>query len=186
MSKIYHPGSTDEKLRQGCLRQHPLAQKYLYERYFGRLLGIAMRYTSDREEALSVLNQAFLKIFSNINQYSGAGSFIGWMAKIVLHTAIDHVRSQVTYRRVMDFHAEADNRVSNEGLSQLQAEDLFRIIQQLPPATRTVFNLYVIDGYKHSEIAEMLNIDEGTSKWHLFQARRLLQQRLRCLYEPAF
>ncbi len=178
----YHPTSTDEKLRQGCLERHPLAQKYLYQRYFGRLLGIAMRYTSDRDEAVGVLNQAFLKIFTNMDQYSGVGSFAGWMAKVVLHTAIDHVRSQVTYRRAIDFHTEADGRVLNEGLDQLQAEDIFRLIQQLPPATRTVFSLYVVDGYKHSEIAEMLDIDEGTSKWHLFQARRLLQERLGRLY----
>lgn len=174
----YHPTSTDEKLRQGCLDRHPLAQKYLYQRYFGRLLGIAMRYTSDRDEAIGVLNQAFLKIFNHLDQYSGAGSFEGWMAKIVLHTAIDHVRSQVMYRLIVDFEAQADGCVWNEGLDQLQVDDIFLLIQQLPPATRTVFSLYVVDGYKHSEIAELLNIEEGTSKWHLFQARRLLQARL--------
>jgi RNA polymerase sigma-70 factor (ECF subfamily) len=178
----YYPTSTDENLRQGCLERHPLAQKYLYNRYFGRLLGIAMRYTSDRDEAIGVLNQAFLKIFTNMDQYSGMGSFDGWMAKVVLHTSIDHVRSQVTYRRSIYFHTEADGRVLNEGLEQLQTEDIFRLIQQLPPATRTVFSLYVVDGYKHSEIAEMLGIDEGTSKWHLFQARRLLQERLERLH----
>ncbi len=178
----YHPTSPDERLIQGCLNQHPLAQKYLYQRYFGRLLGIAMRYTSDRDEAIGVLNQAFLKIFTNLNQYSGVGSFVGWMAKVVLHTAIDYVRSQVTYRRTIHFHTEADGHVLNEGLDQLQAEDILHLIQQLPPATRTVFSLYVVDGYKHSEIAAMLGIDEGTSKWHLFQARRLLQERLGRLY----
>ncbi len=178
----YSLSSPDEMLCQGCAQQHPLAQKYLYQRYFGRLLGIAMRYTTDREEAIGVLNQAFLKIFTNIRQYSGAGSLAGWMAKIVLHTAIDHVRSQAVYRRLVDFNSTAQGYAFNEALDHLQAEDLLRLIQRLPPASRTVFSLFVVEGYKHIEIAQMLGIDEGTSKWHLFQARRLLQEMVKKEY----
>lgn len=178
----YHRRSKDEQLLVGCRQRHPMAQKHLYERYFGRLLGIAMRYTSDRDEAMGVLNQGFLKIFNNIEQYNGSGSLLAWMAKIVLHTAIDHVRTHVTYRRVIDYHTPAEGGVLNEGLSELEVEDIFRLIQQLPPATRTVFCLYVVDGYKHSEIAQLLGIDEDTSKWHVFQARRLLRSRLKELY----
>ncbi len=178
----YSINSPDEVLCEGCRQQHLLAQKYLYERYFGRLLGIAMRYTSDREEPIGVLNQAFLKIFTNIGQYSGKGSFSGWMAKVVLHTAIDHARSQATYRRVVDLNSTAEGSTFNEALKHLQAEDLFRLIQRLPPASRTVFSLFVVEGYKHIEIAQMLGIDEGTSKWHLFQARRLLQEMVKKEY----
>lgn len=175
----YHPQSTDEELRQGCIERHPLAQEYLYRRYFGRLLGTAMRYSSDRETAVGVLNQAFLKIFNSLEQYNNTGSFAGWMAKIVLHTAIDHARSQITYRKTMDFSTPADRVVTNEAPGLLEAEDLYRLVQQLPPATRTVFSLYVVDGYKHREIADMLGIDEGTSKWHLAHARRELQTLIR-------
>ena len=180
----YHRQSTDEVLRQGCIEQHRLAQQYLYERYFGRLLGVAMRYADDRDTAIGVLNQAFLKIFNNMGQYQNTGSFFGWMTKIVLHTAIDHVRSQHAYRQIMDFSTPADDRAAADATGHLEAEDIFRLVQKLPPASRTVFSLYVVDGYKHREIADLLGIDEGTSKWHLSNARRELQKMLRPEYQP--
>ncbi len=179
----YHAKSTDEELWEGCLKRHPLAQRYLYERYFGQLLGIAMRYTSDREEAIGVLNQGFLKIFTNVAPYKAKGSFVGWMAKIVFRTAIDHVRSRGIYRRVMDHESSAEGYTLNEGLEKLQVEAIFHLIQHLPPATRAVFSLYAIDGYKPAEIAEMLGIDESISKGYLFQARQRLQAHLQRLYE---
>jgi RNA polymerase sigma-70 factor (ECF subfamily) len=180
----YHRQSTEEALRQGCIEQHRLAQQYLYERYFGRLLGVAMRYADDRDTAIGVLNQAFLKIFNNMGQYQNTGSFFGWMTKIVLHTAIDHVRSQNAYRQIMDFSTPADDRAAADATGHLEAEDIFRLVQKLPPASRTVFSLYVVDGYKHREIADLLGIDEGTSKWHLSNARRELQKMLRPEYQP--
>lgn len=181
----YHEQSTDEALRQGCIEQHRLAQQYLYRRYFGRLLAISMRYAGDRGEATDILNQAFLKIFNSMGQYRDTGSFFGWMAKIVFHTAIDHLRSHTAYRRAMDFSTKADQAVDNEIAGRLEAEDLFRLVQQLAPATRSVFSLYVLDGYKHREIAELLGIDEGTSKWHLSTARRELQKMLHQYYQPS-
>ncbi len=181
----YYPNSTDSDLCQGCIQQHRLAQQYLYQRYFGRLIGIAMRYSNDRQEAVDVLNQAFLKIFNSLEQYNESGAFFGWLAKIVVHTAIDHLRKQTSYRQTMDFSTEADQSVQNDSLSRLETEDLLRLIQQLPPAARSVFSLYVIDGYKHREIAEMLGIDEGTSKWYLSNARKTLQQFVRSYYKTS-
>jgi RNA polymerase sigma factor (sigma-70 family) len=181
----YHPHSTDDALREGCIQQHRLAQQYLYQRYFGRLMGTAMRYTRDREEAVEILNLAFLKIFNSIEQYQETGSFAGWMNKIVIYTAIDQLRRQTNYRKTMDFSAEADQGVENEVLGKLENEDLFRLIQQLPPAQRSVFSLYVIDGYKHREIADMLGIDEGTSKWYLSGARKALQQLVKKYYQTS-
>ncbi len=181
----YHEHSTDEALREGCIQQHRLAQEYLYRRYFGRLLGIAMRYTGNRDEAVDVLNQAFLKIFNSLRQYEDKGAFQGWMAKIVVHTAIDHLRRQISYKKTVDFSTVADQPVEAEVSSRLAAEDLFRLVQKLPPATRTVFSLYVLDGYKHREIAGILGIDEGTSKWHLSIARQELQKMIHPSYEPS-
>lgn len=180
----YNPQSTDEEIRQGCIKRHPSAQECLYRRYFGRLLGVAMRYTNDRDEAVDVLNMAFLKIFNSMEQYQDTGSFMGWMVRIVLHTAIDHLRSQNAYRKMMDFTAIPDQTVVNEAPDLLHVEDLYRLIQLLPPATRTVFSLYVVDGYKHREIADMLGIDEGTSKWHLASARRELQNLICQVNQP--
>ena len=171
----YSIQSPDNLLIQGCIKKHRLAQKYLYQKYYGRLLGIGMRYTSHREEAIDVLNQAFLKIFKNIHQYKPTGSFSGWMAKIVLRTAIDYVRGQVKYRQVMQYEVEYEMAISSKVIDDLIAEDLYQYIQQLPPASRSVFSLYVIDGYKHKEIAELLQISIGTSRWHLAEAKKQLR-----------
>lgn len=171
-------------LRQGCIQQDRLAQQYLYKRYFGRLLGIAMRYTSNREDATDILNQAFLKIFNNLHQYQETGPFFGWMAKIVFHTAIDHIRHVQTYKKVIHFSIEADHAVENDVTDKLDAEDLFALIQRITPASRAVFSLYVIDGYKHHEIAEMLDISVGTSKWHLSNARMEMKKQVEQFYQP--
>jgi len=174
-SMHYHAKSTDDELRHGCLLGHRLAQKHLYQRYFSQFLGIPMRYTGQRSEATEVLNQAFLKIFDCMGQYQCTGSFAGWMARIVFNTTIDYVRRRTAYQRKVSLGVEVEKPVQSEVLGQLASEDVFRLVQTLPPATRSVFCLYVVDGYKHAEIGEMLGIDEGTSKWHLSEARRKLK-----------
>ncbi|MBP6811303.1 MAG: RNA polymerase sigma factor [Saprospiraceae bacterium] len=179
----YHLQCTDDDLRQGCMQQDRLAQQSLYQRYFGRLLGISMRYTKNREDAVEVLNHAFLKIFSNLDKFQETGPFFGWMAKIVFHTAIDHVRHNNTYRRVIQFSVEADQPVESEASYRLDAEDLYALVQKISPASRAVFSLYVIDGYKHLEIAEMLGISVGTSKWHLSNARLEMKKQIEQYYQ---
>ena len=167
--------STDSELVAGCRQQHRLAQRYLYQRYYGKMLGICMRYTSAREEAEDVLNRAFLKIFQNIGEYEEQGSLSGWMATVTLRTAIDYVRSTVKYRQVMGFDSDRDLPLDADALDNLYAEDLFRLIQKLPQASRAVFSLNVVEGYTHREIAEMLGINVNTSKWHLVEAKKQLR-----------
>ena len=167
--------STDSELVAGCRQQHRLAQRYLYQRYYGKMLGICMRYTSAREEAEDVLNRAFLKIFQNIGEYEEQGSLSGWMATVTLRTAIDYVRSTVKYRQVMGFDSDRDLPLDADALDNLYAEDLFRLIQKLPQASRAVFSLNVVEGYTHREIAEMLGINVNTSKWHLAEAKKQLR-----------
>ncbi len=179
MHTQFTPKSTDDELRQGCLEGNRLAQKYLYQRYYGQYMGIPLRYLNNREDALGVLNQAFLKIFNSLESYKGDGPLAAWMGKIVLHTTLDHVRSQKTYRQKIQFPTEPEEQpIQNEALSNLVAEELLALLHKLPDTTRTVFSLYVIDGYKHREIAEQLGIEENTSKWYLGQARRQLQDML--------
>jgi len=175
----YSEKSTDEDLIQGCLQKHRLAQKYLYQKYYGRMLGIGMRYTANRAEAEDILNRAFLKVFNAIVQYKPTGTLSGWIAKIVFNTAIDYVRRHTKYHAVMDFQQEKEVNISAAAIDQLYAEDLYQAIQKLPGTSRTVFSLYVIDGYKHREIAEMLNINSNTSKWHLANAKKFLQEALK-------
>ena len=169
--------SPDEALRLGCCEGDPRAQEYLYRRWFGKLLGIPMRYTGQREEAIEVLNTAFLKIFSSVQNFRGGenASFSGWMARIVFNATMDYVRQRTSYQRRHDFETEADLPVQNDVLGTLAAEDIYQYVQRLPPATRSVFSLFALDGYRHAEIAEMLGIDEGTSRWHLGQARKTLR-----------
>lgn len=174
----YTSQSTDQELIQGCRNVDRMAQKCLYERYAGKMFGIAMRYTKHQEEALEILNSAFLKVFTSLQKYEDQNNLGGWIAKIVFNTAIDFVRQHVKYKQVMDFETKHEAPLHNEGLQQLQAEDLYNLIQQLPAASRTVFCLYVIEGYKHKEVAELLGITEGTSKWHLAYARQELQRLL--------
>jgi RNA polymerase sigma-70 factor (ECF subfamily) len=169
-------------LIQGCRHSNRIAQKNLYERYFGRVFGIAMRYTKNQEEALDILNSAFLKVFTSLDKYEDNSNLAGWIAKIVFNTAIDHVRRNTKYRQVMDFNVEAEHAVGNESLDRLQTADLYKLIQKLPASSRSVFNLYVIDGYKHKEISEMLDISVGTSKWHLSNARKELQDLIAINY----
>jgi RNA polymerase sigma-70 factor (ECF subfamily) len=173
------PDSSDEALLEGCLKENRLAQKYLYQRYGGYMLGVCMRYAKNRDEAMEMLNMAFFKVFKSINQYNGNGSLKAWMAKVVLHASIDWVRSQVNYRKRMDFDTEREIPIDNDALQQLAVEDLYEKIQQLPASCRMVFSLYAIEGYTHREIGEMLDISEGTSKWHLSEAKKKLKSILK-------
>jgi len=138
-----------------------------------------MRYTKDREEADDVMNRSFLKVFNSFEKYEDQGSLSGWIAKIVFNTSIDFIRQRAKYQEVMDFNSEKEVTIAAEVIDQLFAEDLFHEIQKLPDTTRTVFSLYVIDGYKHREIAELLKINVNTSKWHLANGKKQLRDVLK-------
>lgn len=179
MAYSCRPDSPDADLIQGCLKGHRLAQQYLYERYAGQMMGICLRYAGCRDEAMEMLNAAFFNVFQRIGQYEARGPLKAWIAKVVIYACIDWVRKQAKYRKVMDYESTEDAPVSNEAIQRLAVEELLEKIQQLPPATRMVFVMYAIEGYKHGEIADKLNISEGTSKWHLSTARKHLQKLLK-------
>lgn len=175
----YSKQSTDQELIKGCQLDNKLAQKYLYQRFYGRMMVICLRYTANQEEAMDVLNRAYLKVFNKIKDYKPTGTLSGWIAKIVFHTAIDYVRSNTKYKEVIDLNTEKDIEFEPEVLDNLIAEDLYKAIQRLPGDMRSVFSLYVLDGYKHREISELLNISINTSKWHLATAKKTLRQFLK-------
>jgi RNA polymerase sigma factor (sigma-70 family) len=174
MSPKYTSNDAEDLLIKGCCDQHPLAQKYLYERYFGWLLAVAFRYSNDRSEAIDVLNRAFLKIFDSIHRYQPTASLKAWMRTIVVRTALNQLRSKVQFS-VLDTEIADGTPLSNDALLDLDTEYILNAIQQLPAATRTVFNLYEIEGFHHAEIADMLKISVGTSKWHLAEAKNKLR-----------
>jgi RNA polymerase sigma-70 factor (ECF subfamily) len=125
------------------------------------------------------MNTAFLKVLTKINNYSGKGSFEGWVKKILVNTAIDYIRSDKKYKEqiMLDERIEEKNFfIEEEEFNEISIDEIYKMINKLPLMSRTVFNLYVIEGYKHMEIGEELQISEGTSKWHLSFARQKLRE----------
>jgi RNA polymerase sigma-70 factor (ECF subfamily) len=164
-------------LIKGCLNNDRTAQEHLYKRYYHAMMALCVRYTKDRNDALEILNDAFLKVFKRLIQYDAAkGSLYTWMKRIVINTAIDFLRKQQAYHNMeVMLVDEEEPGIENEAVGKMNGEELLKIIRQLPAVTRLVFNLYVVDGYNHREIGVMLGISEGTSRWHMSEARRRLK-----------
>lgn len=146
-------------------------------------LKVCARYAKNMQDAEQLLNDGFLKIFTQIDKYSNTGSFEGWMKRVVVNTCLDYLRS--TYlKEEMTMHVNAiqpedtDLSVTNDGLNQIEFRELVGMIQVLPSMTRTVFNMFVFEGFNHKEISEQLDISEGTSHWHVHQARNMLQKKI--------
>ncbi len=168
-----------KKILKGCLSGNARDQELLYRRYSAKLYGVALQYTGSYDEARDVLQEGFIKIFTNLHKYSGAGSFEGWTRRIVVNTALEKHRNKYYLNMVEDIGNIPelnDNRIPD--ISGLEAEDLLKFIMELSPKYRMVFNLYALEGYSHKEIAEMLSISEGTSKSNLSRARGILQKKV--------
>jgi RNA polymerase sigma-70 factor (ECF subfamily) len=146
-------------------------------------MGVCMRYSRTRDEAIEILNDGFLKIFTKLDKYSQGLSFRGWLRKVMINSAIDYFRRNEKHYNALDIshaHYESANETI---LDQLSEEEIIAAIQRLPPSYRMVFNLFAIEGYKHEEIANMLNISVGTSKSNLAVSRNKLQKMLSGEYE---
>ena len=158
-----------------CLADDQQAQKALIKLFYSYAKSISLRYASNNEEAEEIMNDGFLKVFSNLSKYDHSQPFKAWLRTIVVNTAIDYYRKNQKYA----FTTELDNvevtDLSEDVISKISAEEILSLVQKLPPAYRMVFTLYVIEGYNHREIAELLGIKEGTSKSNLQDARRKLQ-----------
>lgn len=139
-------------------------------------MSLTLRYANSREQAAEILNDAFMKVFTNIDTYNPSRPFKPWLRQIIVNTAINHYHKHHKDRQLIDI-ATAEDEVSTEEeiLSGISYEEIIEMVQQLSPAYRTVFNLYVIEGFKHQEIADMLDISVGTSKSNLFKAKKNLQ-----------
>ncbi len=169
-----------DKIKKGikdCLKNKRKAQKQLYLHFYEKMMRMCMRYTHDRDLALQIYNDGMLKVFKQLGTYDFNGSFEGWIRKIIFHTLSDHYRSGSSKIRFIALESKHDS-VSEVLLHQLYYDDLVKLINPLPEATKNVFILYAIEGYKHKEIAQKLNINEGTSKWHLANARKLLKEKI--------
>ena len=171
---------TDEEIIRGCVANDRFFQEILYRKYFAKMMQLCFRYTSDRDKALEIVNNGFLRVFQKIEKYSFKGSFEGWVRKLVFHCISDYFRKESKYAETIIFESyeKADNASI---LNQMYVEDILRMVRTLPPATRKVFELYAIEGYTHVEIGKELGISSGTSKWHLAEARKKLKIMLKTL-----
>jgi RNA polymerase sigma factor (sigma-70 family) len=174
--QIYRARETE--LIEGCRRNEHTAQKALYDQMSGKMFALCCRYVKDRMEAEDVLVTSFTKVFEHISQFSGQGSFEGWVRRIVVNESLSYLRRNKSMYLETDLEA-ADREPDIGTVGQhLEAEDLMNLIAELPPGYRMVFNMNAIDGYSHKEIAEHLGISENTSKSQLSRARSFLQARL--------
>jgi RNA polymerase sigma-70 factor (ECF subfamily) len=172
-----------EDLVAGCRRKDTWARKKLYEQYAPAMLGICVRYVEEKETALDVLHEGFIKVFTKIDSYSGAGSFEGWMRKIFVTTALEYLRNIKASGGIVSLeqcYEIADNRDADI-VEQLSAEEIVRCINELPIGFRTVFNLYAVEGYSHAEIARQLNIQEVSSRSQFARARQILKTKIQNL-----
>lgn len=165
-----------------CKKNDRASHKKVYEMLYGKLFAISRRYVRDYEEASDVLNNAFLKIFRNYHQCQKQDSFVKWASRVVVNTALDHLRSVRRYKEHIqfeeDFEEKYDLEADTSSLLEYDIEELYIMINELPPATKAVFNMYALDGYSHKEVSEKLNISEVSSRWHVNRARKLLRKKL--------
>jgi RNA polymerase sigma factor (sigma-70 family) len=175
MSTSGNHNISETDLIEGCIKGDRKMQEVLYNRFSAKMYAVCLRYSGKAEDAQDILQEGFIKVYKNLHRFRREGSFEGWMRRIFVNTAIEH------YRRSANFYPVSESQENNiedqswSAFDKLAAKDLIRLIQELAPGYRTVFNMYVVEGYSHREIAEMLGISEGTSKSQLARAKGLLQ-----------
>lgn len=166
---------SDQELVQGCAKNDRKFQELLYRKYFSSMMYMCLRYTEDRDIAMQIVNNGFLRAFKKIDSYAFKGSLEGWIRKIVYHSLSDYYKKHAKYVQFLVLE-EKEKAIPDTALSNMYAEDILGMVNELPPSTKQVFQLYAIEGYAHKEIAEKLGISEGTSKWHLSAARKTLKR----------
>ena len=164
---------------KACLKGNRLAQNRLYQIFADKMYGVCLRYANNEDEAKDILQDGFIKVFTNLKQFNNKGSFEGWIRRIVVNTALEKFRDKKQMFAVsMEAEYDPNNNHYDHILSELSAKDLLKLIQELSPQYKLVFNLYAIEGYSHKEICDILDIKEGTSKSNLSRAREILKEKV--------
>ncbi len=181
----------EERLIRQCIEGDKKSQILLYDQCYSYMMSICIRYCKDRQEAGARLNLAFLKVLMHLKDFDHTGSFKAWISKITLRSIIDEFRSQQKHYQIHVYQGQIvqepswSNGDSGHWSGEIDIDRVMGMIQQLSPIDRQVFNLFAIDGYTHKEISTMLNISEGTSKWHVHEARKKLKENLSKEYKTA-
>lgn len=166
---------SEEELIQCCCKQDAKAQQQLYDTFAPRMYAIALRYTKMEQEAEDILQEAFLKVFKNIENFRKDSSLAYWIKRIVINTALNHQRSKLYLYPMVDINDLNQHSVNESAISSLSQQELMDMVRRLPSGCQVIFNLYAIEGFKHHEIATMLELSEGTSKSQYARAKSLLQ-----------
>ena len=170
----------DEKqLIKGCIGGDRIAQKALYDKYSRKMMGVCLRYVKDMEDARDLMQEGFIKVFTNIRRYTGDGSFEGWVRKIFVNCALERLRQHDVLRDAGDINEMNYMDIPDEAeVSAISSEELISYVRSLPEGFRVVFNMYAVEGYSHKEIGEILHISESTSRSQYMRARRMLQKMI--------
>jgi RNA polymerase sigma-70 factor (ECF subfamily) len=170
---------TEEAILQGCLHNDPVAQRELYTRYSPKMLSVCYRFAHKREDAEDMLQEGFIKVFTQIHTFQSKGAFEGWIRRIIVHTCINNLKKNKKFNESVDIIHATSVQVREESVpSIVQAKQVVECIRLLPIGYRTVLNLYAIEGYSHKEIAGMLDIEESTSRSQYTRAKQMLEDIL--------
>jgi RNA polymerase sigma-70 factor (ECF subfamily) len=170
----------DTDLIRECISGERRAQKQLYDKYSAKMYAVCLRYMGNSDDASDILQDGFIKVYKNLEKFRGEGSFEGWLRRIFANTAIEQLRKKKLNFSTSDKEDQIEFKAPG-AIDKLSEKDLLKIVSELSPGYRTVFNMYVVEGYGHKEIAEIMNISEGTSKSQLARARMILQEKVKAM-----
>lgn len=170
------PSETD--LIKGCIEGDRQMQELLYHKFSSKMYGVCLRYSGNADDASDLLQEGFIKVFKNLEKFRGEGSFEGWIRRIFVNTSIEHFRKKVKLYNVTEVQENTIEDPDLNILDTLAEKDLILLVNELAPGYKTVFNMHVVEGYSHKEIAEMLGITEGTSKSQLARAKGVLKNSI--------
>lgn len=168
-----------QDLLEACRLNNRRGQEALYRAFYGFSMTIALRYSRDEHDAADIVTAAFVKVFKYIHRFDGSkGNLHSWLKRIIVNEGLDHIKSRGRVNENIEIETVAEPQIDAQVLEQMGAEEIMNIVKRLPPATHAVFVMYAVEGYNHREIGEQLGISDGTSKWHLSEARKFLQKAL--------
>jgi RNA polymerase sigma-70 factor (ECF subfamily) len=174
-----NPNISESDLIKGCIENDRRLQQELYNRFAAKMYGVCLRYAGNADDAQDILQDGFIKVFRKLDSFRREGSFEGWVRRIFVNTAIEHFRRRNYMQPVTEREESLIEAKTLSALDGMNEKDILKLVQELSPGYRTVFNLYVVEGYTHKEIAAMLDITEGTSKSQLSRAKVILQDMIR-------
>ncbi len=168
----------EQKLIKACMRNDRAAQKALYDHYAPYMMALAIRYVGDVDAAQDVVQEAFIKVFASLHQYSGHGTFAGWVRRITVNAALEYLRSTRVFESLDTTEVEQVPAMNASAIEKISADELMEIVASLPAGYRTVFNMYAIEGYSHKEIAHIIGVQESSSRSQYLRAKMLIQKKI--------